>query len=73
VLDVLPEKSSQLRQDQPCIIVFSILGERTQISNFVFESAGGWDIHRYGDGGVLGRGVFVGCPTFGIHDIQGST
>jgi hypothetical protein len=43
VLDVLPEKGSQLRQDQPRIIVFGILGERAQISNFVFESAGGWD------------------------------
>jgi hypothetical protein len=33
VLDVLPENSSQLRQDQPRIVVFSALGERTQIPN----------------------------------------
>jgi hypothetical protein len=41
VLDVLPEKGSQLRQNQPGIIVFGILGKRTQMPNLVFESAGG--------------------------------
>ncbi len=58
---MLPEKGSQFREDQPCIIVFGVLGEGAQMPNFVLESAGAWDTHFCRDSsvGCIGKEAYL--------------
>src|SRR2546423_14535197 len=41
MLDVLFKQEPKFRQDQPCVLVVRSSSEDTQMSNFVFQAAGG--------------------------------